>query len=46
MISCILAKAPFPEHYTAVNIVDKVKQVMEEYDIEFNHLLAIVHDQC
>ena len=46
MISCILATAPFPEHHTAVNIVDKMKQVMEEYDIESNHLLAIVHDQC
>ena len=46
MISCILATALFPEHHTAVNIVDKVKQVMEEYDIEINRLLAIVHDQC
>ena len=46
IISCILATAPFPEHHTAVNIVDKVKQVMEEYDIEINRLLAIVHDQC
>ena len=45
-ISCILATAPFPEHHTAVNIVDKVKQVMKECDIEINHLLAIVHDQC
>jgi len=44
MISCILATAPFPEHHTANNIVEKVKQVMEEYDFEINHLLAIVHE--
>ena len=30
MISCILATAPFPENHTVVNIVDKVKQVMED----------------
>ena len=44
MISCILATASFPKHHTAV--VDKVKQVMEEYNLEINSLLAIVHDQC
>ena len=46
MISCVLATAPFPEHHTAVNIVDKVKQVVEEYNIDINCLLAVVHDQC
>jgi len=46
MISCVLATAPFPEHDTAVNIVEKVKQVMEEYDLEIDCLLAVVHDQC
>ena len=30
MISCILATALFPEYHTVVNIVDKVKQVMED----------------
>ena len=34
-----------PEHHTAVTIVNKVMQVMEEYDIEVNRLLAIIHDQ-
>ena len=46
MILCVLATAPFPEHHTAVNIVDKVKQVVEEYNIDINCLLAVVHDQC
>ena len=46
MISCVLATAPFPEHHTTVNIVDKVKQVVEKYNIEINRLLAVVHDQC
>ena len=46
MILCALATAPFPEHHTAVNIVDKVKQVVEEYNIDINCLLAVVHNQC
>ena len=46
MISCVLATAPFPEHHTAVNIVEKVKQIIQEYDLEISRLLAIVHDQC
>lgn len=46
VVSCVLATAPFPEHHTTVNTVDKVKQVMEEYNIEFHRLLVIVHDQC
>ena len=46
MVSCVLATAPFSEHHTAVNIVDKVKQVMVEFNVESHHLLAIVHDQC
>ena len=45
MVSCILATASFSEHHTAVNIVDKVRQIMEEYNIEFHCLLAIVDDQ-
>ena len=46
MISCVLATAPFPEHRIAVNIVEKVKQVTKEYDLEIDRLLAVVHDQC
>ena len=46
MISCVLVTAPYSEHRTAVNIVDKVKQVVEEYDIDINCLLVVVHDQC
>ena len=46
MISCVLAIAPFPDHHTAVNIVEKVKQVMEVCNLEINRLLAVVHDQC
>jgi len=41
-----LATARFPEHHTAVIIVKKVKQVMEEYDLEIDCLLVVVHDQC
>ena len=46
MVSIVLATAPIPEHHTAVNIVSKVKQVMEEFHLEVDRLLAVVHDQC
>ena len=46
MVSIVLATAPFPEHHTAANIVSKVKQVMEEFHLEVDRLLAVVHDQC
>ena len=46
IISIVLATAPFPEHHTAANIVSKVKQVMEEFHLEVDRLLAVVHDQC
>ena len=46
IVSIVLATAPFPEHHTAANIVSKVKQVMEEFHLEVDLLLAVVHDQC
>ena len=44
MILCVLVTVPFPEHHTVVNIVNKVKQVVEKYNIDINCLLAVVHD--
>ena len=44
MILYILATPPFPEHHTTVYIMDKMKQVVEEYNIEISFLLAVVHD--
>ena len=46
MILCILATLPFPEHHIAINIVDKVKWAVENYNIEINCLFGVVHDQC
>ena len=46
MVTCVLATSPFPEHHTADNIVEKVQQVMADYDLEKKHLLSVVHDQC
>ena len=46
MVSYVLATVPFPQHHMAVNIVDKMKQVMVEFSVESHRLLAIVHDQC
>ena len=33
MVSCILATSPFPGHHTAVNIVDKLKEIVSSYDV-------------
>ena len=46
MVTCVLATSPFPEHHTANNIVEKVQQVMADYDLEKKHLPSVVHDQC
>ena len=46
MVTCVLAASPFPEHHTADNIVEKVQQVMADYDLEKKYLLSVVHDQC
>ena len=46
MILCVLATPPFPEHHIAINIVDKVKRAVENYNVEINCLLGVVHDQC
>ena len=45
MVSCFLATSPFPDHHTAINIVDKLKQIMSSYgvDIDKGHLTALVH---
>ena len=36
---------PFPEQHTGGNIVDKLKEVVGEYEINDNNIFAIVHDQ-
>ena len=46
MVTCVLATLPFPEHHTADNIVEKVQQVMADYNLDKRNLLSVVHDQC
>ena len=35
----------FPEQHTSDNIVEKLKEVVSEYQIDDNKIFAIVHDQ-
>ena len=43
--SYTLATYPFPEQYTGDNIVEKLKEVIKEYNITDDKVVAIVHDQ-
>ena len=45
MVSCVLATSPFPGHHTALNIVEKLKEITASYDLEQSKLVALVHDQ-
>ena len=45
MKSYTLATYSFPEQHTGDNIVEKLKEVVSEYDIDDNSIFAIVHDQ-
>ena len=45
MKSYTLAMYSFPEQHTGDNIVEKLKKVVSEYDINDNSIFAIVHDQ-
>ena len=47
MVSCVLATSPFPDHHTAINIVEKLKQIVGSYgvDVDKGRLIALVHDQ-
>ena len=45
MKSYTLATCPFPEQHTGDNIVEKSKEVINEYNITDNNVVAIVHDQ-
>ena len=45
MKSYTLATYSFPEQHTGDNIVEKLKEVLSEYDIDDNSIFAIVHDQ-
>lgn len=44
-ISCILSTCPFPGQHTAVNIVEKIKEILETYSIKIDKVVGIVHDQ-
>ena len=46
MATCVLATSPFPEHHTADDIIEKVQQVMADYELDKKNLLSVVHDQC
>ena len=43
--SYTLATYPFPEQHTGDNIVEKLKEVIKEYNITDDKVAAIVHDQ-
>ena len=43
--SYTLTTYPFPEQHTGDNIVEKLKEVVGEYEIDDNSIFAIVHDQ-
>lgn len=47
MASCVLVTSPFPDHHTAINIVDKLKQIMSSYGVEDDkgHFIAQLNDQ-
>ena len=45
MKSYTLATYSFPEQHTGDNIVEKLKEVVSEYQIDDNSIFAIVHDQ-
>ena len=47
MVSCVLATSPFLDHHTAINIVEKLKQIVGSYgvDVDKGRLIALVHDQ-
>ena len=45
MVSCILATSPFPGQHTAVNIIEKLKEIMQSYELDFSNVIALVHDQ-
>ena len=46
MTSCVLATNPFPGHHTAVNIVEKFKEITGVYNFQQAQLVALVHDQA
>ena len=45
MKSYTLTTYSFPEQHTGDNIVEKLKEVVREYDIDDSSIFAIVHDQ-
>ena len=47
MVHCVLATSPFPDHHTALNIVEKLKQIVSSYGVQVDkgRLIALVHDQ-
>ena len=45
-VSCLLVISPFPGHYTAVNIVEKIKESLTAFSIDTKKVVGIVHDQA
>ena len=43
MVSCILGTSPFHGTHTAVNISEKLFQVIEEYQLDMGSVTAVVH---
>ena len=43
LVSCILGTYPFPGHH---NIVDKLKEVIQDYGLTMDQVKAIGHDQA
>ena len=46
MVSCIFGTCPFHGTHTAVNISEKLLQVIEEYQLDMGSVTAVVHDQA
>ena len=38
MVSCILATSPFPGQHTAVNIIEKLKEIMQSHELHFSNM--------
>ena len=46
LVSCVLGTYPFLGHHTAINTVDKLKEVIQDYDLTMGQVKAPIHDQA
>ena len=46
MVSCVLGTYPFPGYHTAINIVDKLMEVIQDYDLTMGRVKALIHDHA